>query len=669
MADNFVSIIIPVFNKWDYTRRCLDSLAAYTPRDDHEIIVIDNASTDATPAEITDKYPYVKYLRNNENTGFARANNSAARHAQADVLCFLNNDTLVTPDWLGPLVAAIRSDEAVAAAGPRLLLPDGTIQAAGIVFNYMGGPYHLGAHWRASHPYLVEPMEFNALTAACLVCRRKLFEEAGGFNEHYVNGFEDVDLCLTWRRSRLRLLHVPGSVVIHYESVSAGRHDRETDNIKLFFSRWRGKVVQDDLSYYINIKAAHPSLPFIAIIIYGVDSVNSLQSVMLPLLQHGDCSVSVLYLYQNDNGWHEGLRKYDPLITALSVADRRSITGWISRQTALPGFCGYLTIRGECFLIGNWDEDLCRYPQRNHQIVPLSKDASGFQSWLRFFSNIPKHKLQVLTDATAHMRGIFHNTCLLAGSTDETAVFFPREMALSPEAVVEAIITPAQPGKPSSVLPQWLSIKGRMVKEDIPIIMVCVVFRQFDERMQATTDSLLKETPAQETELIFFRLTPESAIDTPIDPAIEELCRVNNRIACFSARHPLTPHGARNIAVAATAAPFIIFVEPGVTFKRGWQHTLVAPLRKESVLGVSPIAFTTAGSIEETGTSSNDNSHERLCKWITGPCTAFRRIDFNAAGGYSEKPTAVETDADLCARMIALRGGDFVNALHSTVKA
>jgi GT2 family glycosyltransferase len=672
MSDNFVSIIIPVFNKWDYTERCLESLARCTPQSDHEVIVMDNGSTDATQAQIAVKYPHIKYFRTDEKLGFARANNFAVRHVKSPFVCFLNNDTEVTPNWLDTLLTAIRRDPGIAAVGPRLLYPDGTIQAAGVVFNFQGGPYHLGTHWRASHPHLTLPMEFNALTAACLLCRKELFEEAGGFNELYVNGFEDVDLCLTWRRSGYRLLHVPGSVVIHHESVSEGRHTYETDNIRLYFDRWRGKVVQDDLSYYVRIKAAHPSLPFIAAIVYGMDSFESIQFLLLSLLQHGDCALSILCIGQNIDGLSDSLAPYSPLITALSAADRRGITGWISRQTSMPGFCGFLALTGRPFLPNRWDTDICQYPRGHHRIVPLSQDARGFQSWFRFFANIPANKLGSLDEASAHLRRAFQKVCFLAKSTDETMTFFPREIALNANAIAANIIIGATPGALSFILPQWLSIKTRMAEEAVAVVMACMVFQQLDVKVRATINSFLKTTTAGEAELLLFKLSAGNDADAPIEPAIEAICRNNKQVACFSAHRPLTSHGARNVAASATAAPMVIFIEPGLTFGRGWLHFLLLPLRNTSVLGVSPFSLDTAGPTVQTNEAAEVRSVEgadnRPCRWITGPCTVFRRTDFHAAGGYIEKADRVETDRDLCARLITLQNGWFINTSQPDIK-
>ena len=679
MTDQFVSIIVPVHNQWGFTRACLDALARCTPEGRYEVIVMDNDSTDATQAEMA-KYPHVKYLRDDEKIGFARANNVAARQAAAAFLCFLNNDAEVTPHWLEPLVSALCADSTLAAVGPRLLFPEGTIEEAGIVFNCKGGPYHFGARWRAAHPHLTEPMFFNALTAACLLCRREDFQRSGGFNEQYVNGYEDVDLCLTWRKAGRRLLHVPESVVIHHEGSSEGRHDREMENLRLFFSRWGGTLVQDDLSYYIRAKAPHASLPFIAVIVAG-GTAESLQVILLNMLKAGDCALSVLCITDGRDVEIARLNEYGPLITVVSDGDDRGIVAWISRQTAVTGFAGCLIIKSPVLLSDRWDVDLCECPQRSHGVVPLWQDSADFQSWLRFFCNIPAERRRSLADARDYLRQTFRDVGLLANVADETAVFLPKEMVLDSKAIADHASGRARGGKASSVLPQWMLMKNEIPTDAVPAAMIAVTFDCFDDDAGRTVDSLLQTTAEREAEIILVKLKADNG---PIEPELEQLCARHARVACFLARRPLDAYRGRNIASAATAASVVVFAQSGVRFSRGWLPSLLESFNDVSTLGAMPkvlrdsmtiaqagVFSDAAGSMGAAFAGSPRSDHaacrDRLCPAMAGPCIAFRRVDFLAAGGFIEKTTGWETAIDACRRVSALRQGGFVYASASEV--
>ena len=130
-----VSIIIPVYNKLDYTTRCIESLVMNsgetTP---YEIILVDNSSTDGTPGYLQSLQGDVTVISNKTNLGFARACNQGARLARGRLLLFLNNDTVPHPGWLDALVQGIEEDEADI-VGARLLYPNGRIQHAGVAFD------------------------------------------------------------------------------------------------------------------------------------------------------------------------------------------------------------------------------------------------------------------------------------------------------------------------------------------------------------------------------------------------------------------------------------------------------------------------------------------------------------------------------------------------------
>ncbi len=274
-----VSIIIPVWNQPEYTRNCIESVYRHTPEDVFQLYVVDNGSDTETASwlEIAsrtrDKFTLI---RNEENLGFARANNQAAMMSASPYLLLLNNDTEVRDGWLESLLAIADNDDDVLAVGSKLLHPDGTVQHAGValVENRMSGAgleaWHVD-YGKQDGPTTSQIREFQALTAACLLIRRTAFDEAGAFDEEFINGYEDVDLCMRLRKLGGRLIYQPESVVTHFESKSGPlRFAREKENLLRFQKKWTGQALPDfsiqedghqQLSDNSVIKLYHPRNP------------------------------------------------------------------------------------------------------------------------------------------------------------------------------------------------------------------------------------------------------------------------------------------------------------------------------------------------------------------------------------------------------------------------
>ncbi len=256
---NRVSIVIPVFNKRELTEACLDALRRHAPAG-VEIVVVDNGSTDGSAAWLRNLHERgeIRAVLNPENLGFARASNQGAAAAGGDLLLFLNNDTEVTEGWLEPLVWTLDHDPYVGAVGSKLLFPDGTVQHAGVALvqgDSPAGPLLGGQHLAygkpADSPAADKAMVVRCLTAACLLVRREAFEAAGGFDEAYWNGNEDVDLCLKLEEAGWRLVYRPESVVVHHESQSGPERFSKLDrNIALLNARWRDRITPD---YYRDL--------------------------------------------------------------------------------------------------------------------------------------------------------------------------------------------------------------------------------------------------------------------------------------------------------------------------------------------------------------------------------------------------------------------------------
>ncbi len=248
------SIIVPVWNKVELTRQCLIALGPATEDVSFELIVIDNHSTDGTPQFLASLGGDVRIITNNENLGFAKACNQGAAVATGEYLVFLNNDTIPLKGWLSALVDEVKSDPDVTVVGSKLLYQDDTVQHAGVAIDRNNlTPYHIYKDLAGDHPAVNKRRELNAVTAACLLIRRSVFAELGGFDEGFFNGFEDVDLCLKVREKQGRIVYQPRSVLYHLESQTPGRKEHDQANARRLQERWgRCWWLVDDDSIYVG---------------------------------------------------------------------------------------------------------------------------------------------------------------------------------------------------------------------------------------------------------------------------------------------------------------------------------------------------------------------------------------------------------------------------------
>jgi GT2 family glycosyltransferase len=246
------SVIIPVYNQAALTRQCLEALVASPPESaEVEIVVVDDASSDHTSEMLGGYEGRVRVVRNERNLGFAGACNHGAQNASGEWLVFLNNDTIPQPGWLDALVRYASGRDGIGVVGAKLLFPNGRIQHAGVVFAKNLAPHHLYAGFPGDHPAVNKSRDFQVVTAACALVGREVFEDARAFDTAFVNGYEDVDLCLRLRRLGYQIHYCHESVVSHLESATRD-YLADPANFKLFLERWSGFVVQDDFRYYIE---------------------------------------------------------------------------------------------------------------------------------------------------------------------------------------------------------------------------------------------------------------------------------------------------------------------------------------------------------------------------------------------------------------------------------
>ena len=253
-----VSVLIPTRDNPALLRRCIESLAGRSTYRSLEILVIDNQS------RRSDTLAYLetlgeRVLRYNHPFDFARINNFAASRASGDHLVFLNDDTeVIEPSWIEALLEHSQRSE-VGAVGAKLLFPDGKIQHAGVVVGIQRKAGHAFWGFPGDHPGYMDSVRvirnYSAVTAACMMTRRSVFEEVGGFDEAFAISYNDVDLCLRLRSRGYLVVYTPYAVLYHHESASRGPYDRVADRVfeERLQERWRGVLENGDPYYNPNL--------------------------------------------------------------------------------------------------------------------------------------------------------------------------------------------------------------------------------------------------------------------------------------------------------------------------------------------------------------------------------------------------------------------------------
>lgn len=256
-----VSVVVPNKDHPEMLARCVDSLAKSSYAN-YEILVVENGSTRpetfAYYRELQ-KQPHARVLEWGKPFNYAAVNNFAAARARGELLLFLNNDIeAINPDWLEALVK-IAVQPGVGAVGAKLYYADDTIQHAGIVVGMGGvaGHAHLSYPRRAAGHMqrLLYTQNVAAVTGACLLMPRAVFDEVGGFDEGFVLAFNDVDLCLSVLAKGYRVVWTPDAELYHLESKTRGpedtaaKEDRFRREFELFHLKW-GHFLRAGDPYY-----------------------------------------------------------------------------------------------------------------------------------------------------------------------------------------------------------------------------------------------------------------------------------------------------------------------------------------------------------------------------------------------------------------------------------
>jgi len=262
VSGRLVSIIIPSRDRREYLERCLTSIHQSTHYRNYEIVIVDNNSQEADTLAYyaqLQQAPNTVVLKNQTAFNYSAYNNLGARHAHGDLLLFLNNDVeVIDPCWLDELVQWAERRE-IGAVGAKLLYPDGTIQHAGIVVGMEGHGSHVFMGQREGYTGLFGSVDWyrdvSAITGACLMMRREVFEKIGAFDEDYLLVFNDIEICVRVLAHGYRVVYNPFARLIHYEGKSRGRYI-PPDDIRLGYEHLKDIVAQGDSYYNPNLSYA-----------------------------------------------------------------------------------------------------------------------------------------------------------------------------------------------------------------------------------------------------------------------------------------------------------------------------------------------------------------------------------------------------------------------------
>lgn len=262
-----VSIIIPNKDHVEDLEKCLASVAEKTTYDNYEILIVENNSTEketfAYYDKLTERYSRCRLLTWEREFNYAAINNFAAEDAAGEYLLFLNNDVeLITENWLEEFLGICQLPQ-VGIVGARLYFPDETIQHAGVIIGLGGVAGHIFSGVSRYEPgYMgraVMPQNLSAVTAACMMMKRSVFQEVGGFDEDFRVAFNDVDLCMKTTSAGYQVVLNPYVQLYHYESKSRGQENtgdkqsRFYSEVYRFETKWPEILEKGDPYYNLNL--------------------------------------------------------------------------------------------------------------------------------------------------------------------------------------------------------------------------------------------------------------------------------------------------------------------------------------------------------------------------------------------------------------------------------
>lgn len=261
-----VSIIIPTRDKVELLKKCIESIQQKTDYENREILVVDNQSVESdthTYFEQIQEDSRIKVIRYDKPFNYSAINNFAAQHAHGEILALLNNDIeAIAEEWLTEMVThAVRPG--IGAVGAKLLYPNRLVQHSGVIIGIGGVAGHAHKYLKEDDPgychRAVVTQNLSAVTGACLVIRKIVYQEVGGLNEaDLAIAFNDIDFCLRLKDAGYRNLFTPYAQLFHHESISRG-HDDTPEKHALFVQEFEymkrvwGNKLKSDPAYNPNL--------------------------------------------------------------------------------------------------------------------------------------------------------------------------------------------------------------------------------------------------------------------------------------------------------------------------------------------------------------------------------------------------------------------------------
>lgn len=267
-----VSIVIPNFDHKEDLQRCIESIIKKTSYDNYEIVIVENNSKEQETFDyydyLTQNYSNIKVVKfETKEFNYSEINNFGVKNSSGDYLILLNNDTeVITQDWIQEMLMYGQRED-VGAVGAMLYYPDDTIQHAGVVLGIGGVAGHIHKNFKRNSPGYVTraavAQDLSAVTAACMMLSRKVFDEVNGFDEKFKVAFNDVDLCMKIRKLEYLIVFTPFAELYHYESKSRGYEGtpqkvrRFNSEIKRFKEKWHSELEKGDPYYNPNLSLEH----------------------------------------------------------------------------------------------------------------------------------------------------------------------------------------------------------------------------------------------------------------------------------------------------------------------------------------------------------------------------------------------------------------------------
>lgn len=248
-----IDIIIVNYNVQDHVSKCVDSIKLKSTGS--FINIIDNNSPNRNIENIFQKYPEVKFQQLSSNLGFAKANNIGAKLADSEYLCFLNPDTIVTEDFITPILNFISKEAQAGVCAPMLVYEDGSYQSSsgfkmGIWYDFLEASYLIGFVRRLNrlkylkHEKSLLPVEVGWVSGACMIVKSSVFEYVGGFTEDYFLNYEDIDLCRKIEDAGFINYYFPSYKCIHLDHKSFDKNYE-----LLVLSRYQSRLIYARLHY------------------------------------------------------------------------------------------------------------------------------------------------------------------------------------------------------------------------------------------------------------------------------------------------------------------------------------------------------------------------------------------------------------------------------------